>query len=74
MVLRTGERSNLFTKVVIANEERVKQSRGIVTIYMWRSVILNGAQRNEESLSSVAALEEILRCAQNDKAGLMSIY
>ena len=49
------------------------QARGIVTIDMRWSVILNGAQRNEESLSSVAALEEILRCAQNDRFGPMSL-
>ena len=35
------------------------QARGIVTIDMWRTVILNGAKRNEESLSSVATLNGI---------------
>ena len=40
---------------------------------MWWAVILNEAKRNEESLSSVATFEEILRCAQNDRFGLMSI-
>ncbi len=39
---------------------------GIVTIDMWQAVILNGAQRNEESLMSVAILNEILRCATID--------
>ena len=31
---------------------------------MWWAVILNEAKRNEESLTSVAALEEILRPAE----------
>ena len=36
---------------------------GSTTIDMRWSVILNGAKRNEESLTSVATFEEILRCA-----------
>ena len=33
---------------------------------MWWAVILNEAQRNEESLTSVATFEEILRSATID--------
>ena len=43
------------------------------TIDMWWAAILNEAQRNGGSLTSVAAFKEILRCAQNDRFGLMSL-
>ena len=42
------------------------QARRIVTIDMWWAVILNPYSRDEESLTYVADLEEIIRCATID--------
>ena len=65
-----GFKGNHVTVLIIRGE--CNGSRP--TIDMWWAVILNGAQRNEESLTSVAAFEEILlptRRDQNDRFGLM---
>ena len=51
-------------------------AHGIVTIDMCWAVILNGAKRNEESLTSVAASQKILlptRREKNDKFGLIPL-
>ncbi len=41
------------------------------TIDMWWAVILNGAQRNEESLSSVAALKGIASLSRSQAHGIV---
>ena len=61
-----GKRKNILHTLMLWKGLLHSPARGTVTIDMWWAVILNGAQRNEESLTSVATFEEILRCATID--------